>query len=111
MDGREAESARRHIQRNTLARFLLGHCAVGVTAGLAFCAALLFVDAAGLRTLIFASPDWGVWLFLLVGSMCGTFGSLAMAVAVMGLGDHRDTPDRLDGGPDGAKRDRTSPLP
>lgn len=74
--------------------FLAKHLAVGVTAGLVFCAAALATDAAGLRTLLFAADSVGVGLYLLIGSVCLTFGSVAMGVGIMSLGDHADHPDR-----------------
>jgi hypothetical protein len=81
-------------QRNTLVWFLAQHCAAGVIAGLVFCGAVIALDVANMRTLLFGSDHMTVGIYLLVGSICGTFGSVAMAVGVMRLGDHRDHPDR-----------------
>lgn len=82
------------LKRHKLIYFLLTHLLVGLTAGVIVCIALLVFDVANLRTLIFNSPNWIVGLILLFGSFCGTFGSLAMGVAIMGLGDWSDHPDR-----------------
>lgn len=81
-------------RENNLVWFLLQHCAAGVIAGLVFCTAVIVMDVANMRTLLVGSDSMGVALYLLVGSICGTFGSIAMAVGVMRLGDHRDHPDR-----------------
>lgn len=82
------------FRRNHLVRFLAQHCAAGVIAGLVFCGAVLAMDVAQMRTLLLGSNHMGVGLYLFIGSICGTFGSVAMAVGVMRLGDHRDHPDR-----------------
>lgn len=82
------------LRKHKLITFLLAHLAIGVTAGIVLCVALLALDVVNLRTLIFSSEHWLVGLILLFGSVCGTFGSLAMGVAVMGLGDWSDHPDR-----------------
>lgn len=74
--------------------FLAKHLAAGVTAGLVFCAAMLGFDVGSLRTLLVAADSVGIGLYLFVGSICITFGSVAMGVGIMGLGDHRDHPDR-----------------
>lgn len=74
--------------------FLAKHLAVGVTAGVVFCAAALATDVGGLRSLLFAADSVGVGLYLLVGSVCLTFGGVAMGVGIMSLGDHADHPDR-----------------
>lgn len=82
------------LRKHKLITFLLTHLAIGVIAGIVLCTTLLALDVASLRTLIFGSEHWMVGLFLLFGSVCGTFGSMAMGVAVMGLGDWSDHPDR-----------------
>ncbi len=74
--------------------FLAKHLAAGVIAGLVFCGAMLGFDVAGLRTLLVAADSVGVGLYLFIGSICITFGSVAMGVGIMGLGDHSDRPDR-----------------
>lgn len=80
--------------KNPLLSFLLGHLIVGTIGGGVLCTALLAFDVVHLRTLITASEDWLMWLIILFGSVCATFGSLAMGVGVMGLGDWSDRPDR-----------------
>lgn len=74
--------------------FLARHLAAGLLAGLAFCAGMLYFDVAGLGTLLLRSEHMAVGLYLFIGSVCGTFGGVAMAVGIMGLGDHSDRPDR-----------------
>lgn len=74
--------------------FLAKHLAAGVTAGLVFCGAMLTLDVGGLRTLLVAADSVGVGLYLFIGSICITFGSVAMGVGIMSLGDHADHPDR-----------------
>lgn len=95
-DHRHHHQSRDHERRHTLIWFLAQHCAAGVIAGLVFCGAIIATDVANMRTLLFGGDGFGltVGLYLLVGSMCGTFGSVAMAVGIMRLGDHRDHPDR-----------------
>lgn len=51
---------------------------------------LLAGDVAQLRTMIFASPDRNLFLFMLFFAMFLTFGSIGIAVAVMQLGEERD---------------------
>ncbi|SUS06690.1 conserved hypothetical protein [uncultured Defluviicoccus sp.] len=70
--------------------FLLKHLAVGTAGGLLLGALLLAMDVAGLRTMILASPDRGLFLALLFFGLWITFGSLAMAVGIMQLGEERD---------------------
>jgi hypothetical protein len=70
--------------------FLLKHLAVGTAGGLVLGVLLLAMDVAGLRTLILASPDWALFLVLLFFGLWVTFGSLAMAVGIMQLGEERD---------------------
>jgi len=74
--------------------FLGKHLAAGVTAGLTFCGAMLAFDVGGLRSLLVAADSVGIGLYLFVGSVCITFGSVAMGVGIMSLGDHSDHPDR-----------------
>lgn len=70
--------------------FLLKHLAVGTIGGLLLGTLLLVSDAAGLRTLIFASQDRMLFIALLFFGLWITFGSLAMAVGIMQLGEERD---------------------
>ncbi|HEY0836649.1 MAG TPA: hypothetical protein VGE72_22250 [Azospirillum sp.] len=74
--------------------FLGKHLAAGVIAGVVFCSAMLWFDVGGLGTLLLGSDSMAVGLYLLFGSVCITFGSVAMGVGVMSLGDHADHPDR-----------------
>ena len=74
--------------------FLAKHLAAGLAAGLSFCGAMLAFDVGGLRSLLVAADSVGIGLYLFIGSICITFGSVAMGVGIMGLGDHRDHPDR-----------------
>ncbi|HYH39711.1 MAG TPA: hypothetical protein VD860_15940 [Azospirillum sp.] len=74
--------------------YLAKHLAAGVAAGLTFCAAMLALDVGGLRSLLVAADSVGVGLYLFIGSICITFGSVAMGVGIMSLGDHADRPDR-----------------
>ncbi|MGQ9370039.1 hypothetical protein [Azospirillum sp. ST 5-10] len=74
--------------------FLARHLAAGLLAGLAFCLGMLWFDVAGLGTLLLRSDSMVVGLYLFIGSVCCTFGGVAMAVGIMNLGDHADRPDR-----------------
>lgn len=71
-------------------RFLLKHLAAGSIGGFLLGVLLLWQDVAGLKTMIFASPDRGLVLFMLFFGLWVTFGSLAMAIGVMQLGEERD---------------------
>jgi hypothetical protein len=55
-----------------------------------FAGLLLAFDVAGLASMIFASPERELALFMLLFGLWITFGSIAMAVGVMGLGADRD---------------------
>lgn len=72
------------IQKQALV-YLLHHLAIGVAAGLVFCAAMIFGDVGGFGTLLMRSEHTAIGLYLFLGSVCCTFGSIAIAVAVMGL--------------------------
>jgi hypothetical protein len=74
--------------------FLGKHLAAGVLAGVVFCTAMLWFDVGGLGTLMLGSDSMAVGLYLFFGSVCITFGSVAMGVGIMSLGDHADHPDR-----------------
>ncbi len=77
------------MQRQAI-RFLIGHLLFGSAAGVIFGGLLLWTDAAGLATMIFASPDWALALGLLFFGLFITFGSIGMAVGIMNLGEERD---------------------
>jgi tetrahydromethanopterin S-methyltransferase subunit E len=70
--------------------FLLKHLGYGSFGGFLFGALLLWFDVGGLATLIFASPDWPLFLLMLFFGLFVTFGSIGMGVGVMGLGEERD---------------------
>ncbi len=74
--------------------YLAKHLAAGVIAGVVFCAAMLALNVGGLRTLLLEADSVAVGLYLFIGSVCITFGSVAMGVGIMSLGDHADHPDR-----------------
>lgn len=76
-------------QRDAIA-FLLKHLLCGTIGSLVFTGLLLWFDIAGLATMIFASPDKVLFLIMLFFGMFVTFGSIAMAVGVMQLGEERD---------------------
>lgn len=62
---------------------MLRHMLIGTTGGFVFGILLLVLDVGGLRSLIFASNDTGLALFLLFFGLFITFGSMGMAVGVM----------------------------
>ncbi len=70
--------------------FLLKHLGYGSFGGFLFGGLLLWFDVAGLATLIFASPEWPLFLLMLFFGLFVTFGSIGMGVGVMGLGEERD---------------------
>lgn len=70
--------------------FLLKHLFYGCFGGFLFGALLLWFDVAGLATMIFASPEWPLFLLMLFFGLFVTFGSIGMGVGVMGLGEERD---------------------
>lgn len=72
-------------QDGRLLRLLLSHCALGVAVGLALTAAFLALDVAGLRSVIFATREAWLALFMLSLAMAALFGSMAMGVGVMTL--------------------------
>ena len=72
-------------------RFLLMHLFYGSVGGLVFGGLLLWFDVAGLATMIFASPEKHLFLLLLFFGLWITFGSIGMAVGIMGLGEERDS--------------------
>ena len=78
----------------TMLRFLVRHLLYGIAGGLAFGGGLLLLDFADLYSLISGSQDPVLWLLLLFFGLSVTFGSAAMGVGVMSLGDHRDYPPR-----------------
>ncbi|MCS6854801.1 MAG: hypothetical protein NZ523_08635 [Elioraea sp.] len=85
-----------------LVRFILGHVVVGTAAGWLLLAALLALDVAGLRSLIFTSPDGVLAVGMLALFFAITFGSAASGAAIISLGRQ----DR-----EGGLRLRFAPLP
>jgi hypothetical protein len=71
--------------RSPLVRFLAGHLAVGIAAGWSVLAVLLWLDVAGLRSLIVGSGDGAIAIAMLATFFALTFGSLAMGTGVMSL--------------------------
>ncbi len=78
-----------------LLSFLLGHLLVGILAGWSLLGLLLWLDVAGLRTLIQRSGESWLVVGLLLFGFAITFGSLAMGTGVMGL---RERPPKPTGG-------------
>lgn len=78
----------------TMLRFLIRHLLYGIAGGLVFGGGLLLLDFADLYSLISGSQEPLLWLLLLFFGLFATFGSVAMGVGVMSLGDHRDYPRR-----------------
>ena len=72
-----------HDQR--LLKFLAAHCAVGLTAGLAFCVLFLALDVAGLRSVLMAAREGPLAIFMFCFATSFMFGAVAMGVGVMTL--------------------------
>jgi len=72
--------------------FLLRHLAVGLGGAVLFAALILLADLGGLRSLAWRDPQGWLYLGLLFFGLVVTFGSVAMGVAIMGLGEERDDP-------------------
>lgn len=71
--------------------YLIKHLFAGSAGGMLLASLILWHDVSGLASMIFASPIDLVALFMLLFALFVTFGSLGMAVAVMGLGEERDS--------------------
>ncbi|MFM9844577.1 MAG: hypothetical protein ACKVOI_16570 [Dongiaceae bacterium] len=71
--------------RAPLVKFLAAHLAVGIGAGWIVLGLLLWIDVAGLRSLIVNSGDSVIALVMLAIFFALTFGSLAMGTGIMGL--------------------------
>ena len=71
--------------------FLIKHLLAGSAGGILLACLILWYDVAGLASMIFASPVNLVALCMLFFGLFVTFGSVGMAVAVMGLGEERDS--------------------
>jgi hypothetical protein len=85
---------RRRPRLPALIRFLAGHCALGVTAGLATAALLLWLDIGGIGSLV-AGDGGSRWIAIgLLGfGFAITFGSLAMGSALFLLSSDDDPDD------------------
>ena len=70
--------------------FLLKHLVAGTGGGFLFGGLLLYFDLGGMGTMIFASPDMWLFLFLLFFGLFITFGSIGMAWGIFSLGQERD---------------------
>lgn len=70
-----------------MVQFIVRHAVMGVGFGFLFAAVTLWLDVAGLRTLLWRSPDWIVALCLLFGGFAVTFGSAVAGTAIMLLPD------------------------
>ena len=79
-----------HPHHRRFVIFLLRHCLFGCLGGVVLGALVLWQDLHGIGTMIFASPDRGLFLALLFFGLFVTFGSIGMAVGVMQLGEERD---------------------
>lgn len=71
-------------------RFLLHHVVGGIVGAVVFLALILVFDLAGLRQLIFGSSHGWLAGALLLFGLIVTFGSVAMAAAIMLMGRDRD---------------------
>lgn len=66
--------------------YLIRHCIAGILAGWMTVGLLLGLDVRGLGTLVAASDLWPVPLIMLAMFFAITFGSVAMAAAIMSIG-------------------------
>jgi hypothetical protein len=89
MGGQDTPGLGARSHRPLLA-FLLKHLIAGSLGALVLGGLMLWFDLGGLGTMIFASADRELFLFLLFFGLWITFGSIAMAVGVMQLGEERD---------------------
>lgn len=71
--------------------FLLKHLMYGTIGGMTLGILILAFDFAGLATMIFASPEKYLFLAILFFGLWITFGSIAMAVGIMNLGEEQDS--------------------
>lgn len=67
--------------------FLLKHLVSGVVGALVLGCGLLALDVGGLRTMATADPDGIVAVILLFCGLIITFGSVAMGIGIMALGE------------------------
>lgn len=71
-------------------RFLLTHLLYGSLGAAVFCAGILYFDTGGIGSLIARSSEPWLWQALLFFGNWITFGSVAMAIAIMRLGEETD---------------------
>ena len=76
-----------HRHERLFLSFLLRHLLIGVAGALAFGLALLGLDLFDLRTLILGSDQPILFSLLLFFGLFVTFGSVAMGIGVMTIGD------------------------
>jgi len=78
-----------HSQERRAVLFMLRHLACGLTGALTFGVCLLWFDVGGIGTLALASEQWALNLLMLFAGLSITFGSVAMGIGVMALGEDR----------------------
>lgn len=77
-----------------LLKFLARHLFFGLAGGVVFGSAVLYFDLGGIGSLVMASSDKYLWMFLLYFGIFITFGSVAMGFGIMSLGqENEDRPD------------------
>lgn len=76
-----------------LLRLLVTNGSAGVLGALAFVGCLLVFDVAGIGRLARGAESAWWMLLLLCSGTAVTFGSVAMGIGVMTLGEDRDRPD------------------
>ena len=86
--------ARFALLRVPLFRLLAINLAAGAAVAVLLVGGLLLLNPGHIRDLIFADRAPGVAIFLLLGSFLVTFGSAAMATAIMTVGGGRDEDPR-----------------
>jgi len=67
--------------------FLLNHLLSGMAGAVVLGIGLLVGDVANLRTLVLSSDNGFISVFLLFAGLMITFGSLAMGIGIMCIGD------------------------
>jgi len=76
--------------RKEMFRFLGFHLAVGSFGGCFIGVLILWIDLAGLRTLLWKSEDAFLMGFLLFASLILTFGAIGMGIGIMGKSEERE---------------------
>jgi len=71
-------------------RFLMTHLLYGSIGAGVFCSAVLYFDLGGIGSLILRSSEPLLWQVLLFFGNWVTFGGVAMAIAIMRLGEETD---------------------